>query len=128
MLGNDLPDVPVVDLDFHQPTRTLIAATYGRSMYSFNVDQLLSANENSIKIDSIDLFPNPVLSTMNLMTDFVQNTDYLILDLSGRTIFGGIIPGGGSHYQIDVSSIISGNYILRITESDKVFTKKFIKK
>ena len=34
MLGDNLPNVPVVDLRFHQPTRTLIAATYGRSMYS----------------------------------------------------------------------------------------------
>jgi photosystem II stability/assembly factor-like uncharacterized protein len=39
-LGEQLPNSPVTDLVLHYPTRTLIAATYGRSMYSINVNQV----------------------------------------------------------------------------------------
>ncbi len=36
-LGNNLPNAPITDLVLHNPTRTLIAATYGRSMYSIEL-------------------------------------------------------------------------------------------
>jgi len=39
-MSRDLPRVPVIDLVLHQPTRQLTAATYGRSMYTCNLDLL----------------------------------------------------------------------------------------
>ncbi len=36
-LGENLPNAPITDLVLHNPTRTLIAATYGRSMYSISI-------------------------------------------------------------------------------------------
>ncbi|MCB9089155.1 MAG: T9SS type A sorting domain-containing protein [Calditrichae bacterium] len=41
-LGSDLPLVPVTDLTLHHPTRTLLAATYGRSMFKYDLNQLTS--------------------------------------------------------------------------------------
>ncbi len=38
-VGSNLPNAPVTDLVFHSPTRKLIAATYGRSMYSIDLSQ-----------------------------------------------------------------------------------------
>lgn len=40
-LGELLPRVPVLDLELHAPTRKLTAATYGRSMYTLDLTQLL---------------------------------------------------------------------------------------
>ena len=37
LLGAGLPSVPVADLTFHQPTRTLLAGTFGRSMYTITI-------------------------------------------------------------------------------------------
>lgn len=45
MLGGNLPNVPVSDLDFHENTRTLVAATYGRSMYTLQL-AIFSAKNN----------------------------------------------------------------------------------
>ncbi len=39
-LGFGLPPVVIGDLCLHQPTRTLYAGTYGRSMYSINLEDL----------------------------------------------------------------------------------------
>lgn len=39
-LGEDLPRVPVLDLVLHNPTRQLVAATYGRSMYTLALSEL----------------------------------------------------------------------------------------
>ena len=38
LLGMGLPLAPVADMTFHHPTRTLLAGTYGRSMYSIVVE------------------------------------------------------------------------------------------
>ena len=39
-LGEDLPAVPVIQFVLHNPTRTLTAATYGRSMYTLDLNDL----------------------------------------------------------------------------------------
>lgn len=39
-LGESLPRVPVIDLVLHNPTRTLLAATYGRSMFTLDLNLL----------------------------------------------------------------------------------------
>jgi len=39
-LGENLPRVPVLDLVLHNPTRKLIAASYGRSMFTLDLDSL----------------------------------------------------------------------------------------
>ncbi|MBE0571453.1 MAG: T9SS type A sorting domain-containing protein [Ignavibacteriaceae bacterium] len=41
-LGEGLPNSPVTDLVLHNPTRELIAATYGRSMYSISISTIPS--------------------------------------------------------------------------------------
>ena len=40
-LGEDLPIVPVIQLILHNPTRILTAATYGRSMFTLNLNELI---------------------------------------------------------------------------------------
>jgi hypothetical protein len=44
VLGEDMPAVPVLDLVLHNPTRELVAATHGRSMYTLDLD-LLAGNQ-----------------------------------------------------------------------------------
>lgn len=39
-LGEGLPNVPVNDIVLHNPTRTLVAATFGRSMHKISLDPL----------------------------------------------------------------------------------------
>lgn len=40
LLGNNLPNVVVTDIDLNWRTRTLFAATYGRSIYKYNLKRI----------------------------------------------------------------------------------------
>ncbi|HSD62450.1 MAG TPA: T9SS type A sorting domain-containing protein [Ignavibacteriaceae bacterium] len=40
-LGDSLPDAPVTDIILHNPTRTLVTATYGRSFYSIDISNIV---------------------------------------------------------------------------------------
>ncbi|RMF24262.1 MAG: hypothetical protein D6765_12025, partial [Bacteroidetes bacterium] len=67
-LGTQLPMTVVSDLVFHQPTRTLLAATFGRSMHQIDLSELTtSTGEAPPLTDSrVRLFPNPFASAASL--------------------------------------------------------------
>jgi photosystem II stability/assembly factor-like uncharacterized protein len=129
VLGDNLPNVPVVDIDFHQPTRTLIAATYGRSMYTFNVDQVVSVNEEKMADNHLKINPNPVHDdNLCFSGDFGhENAGYSIVDLNGRKLISGNFSSVDNHHEINIESIPEGNYILTINSGNRTFTEKFIK-
>ncbi|MCU0413815.1 MAG: T9SS type A sorting domain-containing protein [Ignavibacteriaceae bacterium] len=61
-LGENLPNAPITDLVLHNPTRTLIAATYGRSMYSVDLTLVTDIEKNNDGLIDFVLFqnyPNP---------------------------------------------------------------------
>lgn len=128
MLGDNLPNVPTVDIDFHQPSRTLIAATYGRSMYTFNVDQLVSVNALNINNENIVIYPNPVDRFINFNYALIHgDVPYSIIDMNGQVIIKGNLNSGKTNHNISVTSLSSGYYLIKIADGDKEVTGKFLK-
>ena len=127
MLGDDLPNVPVVDLDFHQPTRTLVAATYGRSMYSFDVDQTVTLPDPEVPAGILRIYPNPANDELNCEINLGSNAEYLISDLSGKQVLNGTFKKDVPVQQIDISGINAGSYFLRIITGTQILTSKFTK-
>jgi len=60
MLAQNLPASVIMDLVFHQPTRTLVSATHGRSMYKIEVGNVVD----------IDTAPMPVIANFNLISTY----------------------------------------------------------
>lgn len=58
-LGNGLPTVPVTDLNLHTPTRTLLAATYGRSQYLIHLREASGTSVVKQLDENMRVFPNP---------------------------------------------------------------------
>ena len=61
-LGENLPNAPISDLVLHHPTRTLIAATFGRSMYSIDLTPLTNIKNEIASVQNFVLYqnyPNP---------------------------------------------------------------------
>ena len=71
LLGTGLPNVPVCDLDIHNSTRILLAATYGRSMYKFDLTKVadIGVDEQVLPADEFELkqnYPNPFNAVTNI--------------------------------------------------------------
>jgi photosystem II stability/assembly factor-like uncharacterized protein len=128
MLGDKLPNVPFVDLDFHPETRVLVAATYGRSMYSFDLDQLVSIPDVKTAFNEVFLYPNPVINTLYFDLKLTEKMKYTIHDAAGKEMIKGVLPGGTTNHAIHLSGLPGGNYILKIYSDQERFSKKFIKK
>lgn len=77
------------------------------------------------------LFPNPVSEQLSLRVDAMLPTDLHIqvLDASGRTVqrLENWNVSGTTHRSWDISSLASGNYLLRITSADRSIHMSFVK-
>jgi photosystem II stability/assembly factor-like uncharacterized protein len=126
MLGDDLPNVPIVDLDFHQPTRTLIAATYGRSMYTFAVDQLVGITPEPLS-DRIDfsVFPNPAID--HIWIDFPVDSEgfnFEVIDMQGKPVVKGVISSSLKPFRVALPDLPDGIYVLLIKDGTKALGSK----
>jgi PKD repeat protein len=67
----------------------------------------------------LKVFPNPVANILNVQLEgTVFNGSLALFDISGKIVLSH--PVTGNMLQIDLSSLLSGNYILRLNENGKL--------
>jgi len=128
MLGDDLPNVPVVDLDYHHDTRMLVAATYGRSMYSFGLDQLVGDEDYTSPFAELAVYPNPANTVVSLQSSVFsrQSSVVELMTGDGRMVLKEEILLGGHTYTVDISHLPAGVYIFRIKLDNEVHLRKLL--
>ncbi len=138
VLGDGLPSVPIDDLKFHGPTRTLAAGTHGRSIYSIDmtVSTIVAGDPVPASPDGAHLenSPNPFnpVTTITYGLERAGRVDLGVYDLSGRRVRS-LVSGeaGGGDHQVawdgtDESgrAVSSGTYFLRLQAEGVLKTKK----
>ncbi len=123
-LGNELPNVVITDLDYHPPTRTLLAATYGRSLFSYTF-KTPSSIESVTEIDML-LYPNPAIDYIAVRMEENKKGILLIVDQSGKVILQQKHLGSDSI--IDLNGIADGIYFLKYkNEPENTYSiRKFV--
>jgi hypothetical protein len=79
--------------------------------------------ENSF-VNNLVIYPNPTKDELNISsTDNLQGAIYSIFDINGRRVMNSKL----TQNVIDVSTLNTGNYILRIVSGNSIKSQKFIK-
>ncbi len=138
MLGDNLPNVVVNDLDYHQPTNKLIAATYGRSLYTYDLEQDTLTSTAEISDEAgIVIFPNPFSNEITIdFQKIIPVDNILITDLSGKVVrhigqkgipksTGRIIWNGMDETG---EKLPAGIYVCVIQTGNKTISRKIVKK
>jgi hypothetical protein len=92
ILGNGLPNSPVLDINYHQPSQILVAATHGRSAYQISVANLPSGiNEINKVVNDYKLeqnYPNPFNPSTNIKYTIgvYSNVILKVLDITGKEV------------------------------------------
>ena len=122
---NEIGLAVVSGLVYRTSDSKLLVGTHGNGMFETTVESTLAANENSFNRTSISIFPNPVVSTLNIKTaPSIQKIAYSIMELSGKQILKGITE----NKSIDVETLRSGLYILGLKIEGTEQFLKFVKK
>ena len=132
VLGSGLPTVSVLDLTFHEPTQTLVAATYGRSMYKIDVrdDVVASTNlDDDTRISEMTVYPNPVNSNsvvrLNLPTE--ERGSIVIHNQKGEVVkilYDGKLSQGEHFFELDgIEDFQQGMYTCRFGGKKSIITR-----
>jgi hypothetical protein len=111
VLGTNLPGVIASQLELHEPTNQLFVATYGRSIYSYDLEQLVPIGIEEFSADILTVYPNPANCILNFKVSTLTSDPipYLIINLQGQIVG----KGQSSDASIDVSELSIGEYILK---------------
>ncbi len=140
-LGNNFPNVPVTDLVLHTPSRTLTAATFGRSMWQFDLSQLTAIDDRPAENIPGDItlaqnYPNPFNGETHI--DFQLKkagmVNLTIYDIRGKkilTLAQRIFSNGHHSVRWDGrdgngSPVASGNYIYRLKYDNHLLSRRMI--
>ncbi|MCF8379540.1 MAG: T9SS type A sorting domain-containing protein [Bacteroidales bacterium] len=79
--------VPVMAMKMHNPSRTLVAGTYGVSMYRLNMDDLVTrTSELKKQKPQFMVFPNPFNKSLSLKGPIELVDDFRLFDADGKHI------------------------------------------
>jgi photosystem II stability/assembly factor-like uncharacterized protein len=132
LVGSGLPAVPVYDLKIHQPTRTLVAGTHGRSMHSIDLNDVTGAPQDGEQIGGVlalSVRPNPfrdrVLVSFRLAAPSEVRLE--VYDVAGRKVRA-LESGRRSAGDHEVrwngrsdsgAEVANGTYFLRLRAGDQ---------
>ncbi len=131
ILGSGLPSTVVNDLTLHRDTRMLVAATFGRSMFTILLGEPSATKEVVAKINTTKIFPNPAKgsATIELDIEFGTQTSILCIDITGklvRRVYSGYLQSGINQVYCDLNGIPSGNYYIRVEMSGQSSVQKLV--
>lgn len=134
-LGTGLPNAPVFDLIYHQPSKKLIAATHGRSMFEIDISNLPTGINNNSQIVSDFIlkqnYPNPFNPETHISFELKTKSfvSLKIFDLSGKEVaklIEEVKPEGSYNIKFNGADLSSGVYFYRLDGDNFTDVKKMI--
>ena len=123
-LGDNMPIVSVTDLDYDPINNELIAATYGRGIMTFNLNQAGISPEYSITDElammELLVYPNPSSQTLTIEAEGASIQPIEIISISGQKVYTGQLS---KTLSIDVSQWPKGVYLVKSNEGVRKFYK-----
>ncbi len=128
-LGEQIPTVPINEIKIHNPTRTLLVGTYGRSMFTLDVNELfledfslLTPSENDTVFTDSDFnltwestsSPNGSIVSYTVVIDSTSNFADSLLVITTTDTFTTIQAG----------TFLTGNYCFSVKAENEEFFKE----
>jgi ligand-binding sensor domain-containing protein len=121
----NLPNVAVRDIEVYLPTNKLIAATYGRGVWT--TDLMAPLSTSTFDQANIAVYPNPFEEVVNVNSANEIPSSIKIYDFSGKLVFEQYTFISDKN-QIDSKSLSCGIYLMKIAFANKIVSRKIIKK
>ena len=121
-LGTDLPLTAITDLDFHRDTRLLLAASFGLSMYTYDLSEPITPTRETPgdPFDELTVFPNPISGAGHIMLTLnrAEHVRIALFNVDGmevRELTNTILTAGRNSVPFVLPDLSPGAYVLRLT-------------
>lgn len=124
LIGTNLPSIEIVEVDIDYANQKLIAGTYGRSMWSYDIS-FLNLSENILAVDEISIsqenvYPNPTRDMLTITGKFIG--EFSVYSLSGDLVFTD--NKKSTSHTINTDEFAKGTYVIRFGNSSQKFIKQ----
>ncbi len=138
-LGNNMPMIPVYDLAWNEALNTLIAGTFGRSIWSYPINEILNPSANPVSVkpvakvyNTLKIFPSPAKERVTISfsnTEPGKKAEAVIINTKGQVVLNKIFPPDETeiNWNPTISHLPSGNYFIKIKIRHQVLSGAFIK-
>ena len=126
-----LPNVIVNELEIHEPTNTIRAATYGRGLWESETRNYINVgiNETERTIESVKVWPNPATEFVHAtFSDNSKIENINVVDAYGRSIMVNLNPTNQSTLTIGIQDLANGVYYLTGLEGNKLLGRFIVNK
>jgi hypothetical protein len=129
ILGNNLPFNIMRDLKLHEPTQTLFVGTFGRSMHSYDVSNIvLETQDVGLAANAITIYPNPATTQFTLEHRLTSEGSITLYDGTGKllkTLFNGDFSTQ-TKLRFSSEGIAAGLYFVTVQVGTTAVTKQLI--
>jgi photosystem II stability/assembly factor-like uncharacterized protein len=136
VLGSDMPLTVVNDLVFHANTRTMVAATFGRSLQKIDLSNFMPPTASTEELKrvkgSLSVFPNPVWSHAFLQIELPASDEVIVdvFNIHGQRITvlkKGFVQKGKHVIEWDTEALQPGCYLVYLRTGKGVLSLKVLK-
>ncbi len=122
--GSGMPIVPINDLVLHNPTRTLVAATYGRSQWKLDLNQLVGVIDAPSVSLNISVFPVPANDVVTVKIPGTGKFEFQLFDVKGALVRS--FSSEEHTIQLEKRDLNAGLYFCKITTGNGKASGKII--
>ena len=124
--SNLLPNVIINELEINNATNMLYAATYGRGLWVSPLVVGTAGVEDRIADSNVTIYPNPATSAFTIALPKTMKAEIRIFDITGKLLIYEANALIASKHTVDVSSLSSGTYFVRLNTEEGAATKKLL--
>jgi photosystem II stability/assembly factor-like uncharacterized protein len=126
-LGENMPLMPVFDIELSIDGTRLVASTFARSVQTIDITDLLivSVSEGVAQADGPLVFPVPAVNEVNVQWPGHSVADYTVYNSAGERVATG--RSTSSAFRIAVNHLPKGGYVLELSAKEQRAVQRFVK-
>ncbi|MGB3343369.1 MAG: T9SS type A sorting domain-containing protein [Aequorivita sp.] len=124
--SNLLPNVQVNELEINKTTNMLYAGTYGRGLWVSPVMGATAGVEGQALGSQLSIYPNPATSEITIALSKSMHAEIRIFDVTGKLLLYKANSLVDKNQTVDVSTLSSGVYFVRLNTPEGMATKKLV--
>jgi len=115
---------------FNDAEDTMYITDFGTKNIRIISDVALSVGEEILNLKSLQLFPNPAITTLNVRTDVDGDYQLNVYNILGEVVYSmeEKFQNNSISKNIDISTLGSGVYIVKVSTQNITSVKRFIKR